>query len=283
MLERDLDRLRGSRARMAVCPLGSGALAGNPFAIDRQKIAAELGFERASENSLDAVSDRDFVADMLYVIALCATHLSRLAEDILIYSHPGFGFIILDDRYSTGSSLMPQKRNADPMELMRGKTGRVIGNLAGFLTTLKGMPSGYNKDLQEDKEALFDAVETMRQLLPVVTATVNSLQINAEAMATALTDDLLATDLADYLVRKGISFRQSHHIVGEVVRAAAERDETLSEVPLSVLKSICPQFGSDVSDVFDVSRSIQRRDSYGGAAPERVREQIAQAKARLDA
>ncbi|MCY4061040.1 MAG: argininosuccinate lyase [Chloroflexi bacterium] len=283
MLERDLDRLRASRARMAVCPLGSGALAGNPFAIDRQEIAAELGFDRASENSLDAVSDRDFVADMLYVISLCATHLSRLAEDILIYSNPSFGFITLDDRYSTGSSLMPQKRNADPMELMRGKTGRLIGNLAGFLTTLKGLPSGYNKDLQEDKEALFDAVETMRQLLPVVTATVSNLQINSEAMASALTDDLLATDLADYLVRKGISFRQSHHIVGEVVRAAAERDLTLSQVPLSELERICPYFGSDVSAVFDFSTSIQRRDSDGGAAPEAVRAQIERAKARLDA
>lgn len=283
MLERDLDRLRGSRARMAVCPLGSGALAGNPFSIDRWKIAANLEFDRASENSLDAVSDRDFVADMLYVISLCATHLSRLAEDILIYSNPSFGYITLDDRYSTGSSLMPQKRNADPMELMRGKTGRLIGNLAGFLSTLKGLPSGYNKDLQEDKEALFDAFETINQLLPVVTATVSNLQINSEAMESALTDDLLATDLADYLARTGLSFRQSHHIVGEVVRAAAEQDLTLSQVPLSALKRICPHFGNDVSEVFDFSLSIQRRDSYGGAAPEAVREQILRAKAQLDA
>lgn len=283
MLERDLDRLRGARARMAVCPLGSGALTGNPFSIDRHRIAAELGFDRASENSLDAVSDRDFVADMLYVISVSATHLSRLAEDILIYSNPSFGFFTLDDRYSTGSSLMPQKRNADPMELTRGKTGRLIGNLAGFLTTLKGLPSGYNKDLQEDKEALFDALETMHQLLPVVTATVGNLRINAEAMESALTDDLLATDLAEYLVRKGISFRQSHHIVGEVVRAAAERQLTLSQVPLSDLKRISPHFASDVSDVFNFSISIQRRDSYGGAAPEAVRAQIRRAKARLNA
>ena len=164
MLERDLDRLGEARPRMAVCPLGSGALAGTPFAIDRDWIATELGFDKPSENSLDAVSDRDFVADMLYAISLCAAHLSRLAEDILIYSNPAFGFITLDDRYSTGSSLMPQKRNADPMELARGKAGRLIGNLSGFLATLKGLPSGYNKDLQEDKEALFEAVETMGQL-----------------------------------------------------------------------------------------------------------------------
>ena len=260
MLERDLDRLQGSRARMAICPLGSGALAGSPFAIDRQQIASALGFDRPSENSLDAVSDRDFVADMLYVISVCAVHLSHLAEDILIYSNAAFGFITLDDRYSTGSSLMPQKRNADPMELMRGKTGRLIGNLTGFLTTLKGLPSGYNKDLQEDKEALFDALETIHQLLPVVTATVSNLKINAEAMEWALTDDMLATDLADYLVRKGMPFRQSHHIVGEVVRAAAERGETLSQLPQSALKRISTYFGDDVADVFDFRRSIKQRD-----------------------
>jgi len=283
MLERDLDRLQGTRARMSICPLGSGALAGSPFAIDRQQIASALGFDRPSENSLDAVSDRDFVADMLYVISVCAVHLSHLAEDILIYSNAAFGFITLDDRYSTGSSLMPQKRNADPMELMRGKTGRLIGNLTGFLTTLKGLPSGYNKDLQEDKEALFDALETIHQLLPVVTATVSNLKINAEAMEWALTDDMLATDLADYLVNKGMPFRQSHHIVGEVVRAAAERGETLSQLPQSALKRISAYFGDDVAEVFDFRRSIKQRDTYGGTAPEAVSAQIAQAKARLDA
>ncbi len=282
MLERDRDRLAAARARMAVCPLGAGALAGTPFAIDRQKIAAELGFDRPSENSLDAVSDRDFVADMLYVISLCAIHLSRLAEDILIYSNPAFSFVMLDDRYSTGSSLMPQKRNADPMELMRGKTGRLIGNLTGFLTALKGLPSGYNKDLQEDKEALFDAFKTMRQLLPVVTATVRNLHINREAMASALTDDLLATDLADYLVRKGTPFRQSHHIVGAAVRAAAERGESLSQLPLSAFKRISTRFDDDVAQVFDFKRSIRQRETYGGTAPKAVRAQIARAKARLD-
>ncbi len=282
MLERDLDRLRGSRARMAVCPLGSGALAGNPFAIDRQRIAAELGFSSPSENSLDAVSDRDFVADMLYVISVCAMHLSRLAEDMLIYSNAAFGFITLADRYSTGSSLMPQKRNADPMELMRGKTGRLIGNLTGFLTTLKGLPSGYNKDLQEDKEALFDALATMHQLLPVVTATIGSLNINVEAMQAALTEDMLATDLADYLTRKGMPFRQSHHIVGAVVQKAAERGERLSQLPPSVLKRISANFGDDVADVFDFARSVNQRDSYGGAAPAAVRAQIARARAILE-
>ncbi len=282
MLERDQDRLRSARARMSECPLGSGALAGNPFPIDRQQIAADLGFDGPSANSLDAVSDRDFVADLLYVISLGAIHLSRLAEDILIYSNPAFDFITLDDRYSTGSSLMPQKRNADPMELMRGKTGRLIGNLTGFLATLKALPSGYNKDLQEDKEALFDSLETLYRLLPVVTATVSSLQINVEAMANALTDDLLATDLADYLARKGLVFRQAHHVVGAIVGLAAERRVTLSQLDLTAFKSISPVFDEDVSQVFDFRQSVGQRSSIGGAAPSAVRDQIAKARARLE-
>ena len=281
MLERDQHRLRSARERMAECPLGSGALAGNPFPVDRQQIAADLGFERASENSLDAVSDRDFVADLLYAISLCAAHLSRLAEDILIYSNPAFGFITLDDRYSTGSSLMPQKRNADPMELMRGKTGRLIGNLAGFLTTLKGLPSGYNKDLQEDKEALIDSLETMHRLLPVVTASVASLAINAEAMSTALSEDLLATDLADYLVKKGLPFRQAHHVVGAVVRMAAEQSVEISELDLDALQGLSGYFGEDVATVFDFGRSVEERNSFGGTAPASVKQQIERAKARL--
>ena len=283
MLERDVDRFRGARARMAVCPLGSGALGGNPFPVDRQRIAADLGFDRPSENSLDAVSDRDFVADLLYALSLCAIHLSRLAEDILLYSNPAFGFITLDDRYSTGSSLMPQKRNADPMELMRGKTGRLIGNLTGFLTTLKGLPSGYNKDLQEDKEALFDSIETMHQLLPVVTATVSSLQINQAAMAAGLTEDLLATDLADYLARKGLPFRQAHHVVGEVVKMAAEQEIKLSELSLSAMRGISHFFGDDVSAVFDFAQSAAQRGTFGGTAPEAVRSQIERARAILQA
>ena len=283
MLERDLDRLGSARQRMSICPLGAGALAGNPFNLDRQQIAADLGFDAPSQNSLDAVSDRDFVADLLYAIALCASHLSRLAEDILIYSNPSFGFITLDDRYSTGSSLMPQKRNADPMELMRGKAGRLIGNLAGFMTTLKGLPSGYNKDLQEDKEALFDSCDTMHQLLPVMTAIVASLQVNADEMAASLTEELLATDLADYLVRKGVPFRQAHHIVGEAVHQASEDQTNLSGLALSSLQAISQHFDDDVADVFDFARSVAQRKSYGGTAPEAVRKQIALAKSHLTA
>lgn len=281
MLERDQHRLRSARERMAECPLGSGALAGNPFPIDRRQIAADLGFERPSENSLDAVSDRDFVADLLYAVSLCAVHLSRLAEDILIYSNPAFGFITLDDRYSTGSSLMPQKRNADPMELMRGKTGRLIGNLAGFLSTLKGLPSGYNKDLQEDKEALFDSLETMFLLLPVITASVSSLMINTEAMSEALSEDLLATDLADYLVKKGLPFRQAHHAVGAIVSLAAERGSELSDLDMETLQGVSGYFADDVAGVFDFSRSLAQRSSFGGTSAAAVKLQIERAKATL--
>ncbi len=281
MLERDLDRLRSARKRMAVCPLGAGALAGNPFEVDRQKMALELGFDSCSQNSLDAVSDRDFVADLLYVISLCAAHLSRLAEDILIYSNPLFAYVALADRYSTGSSLMPQKRNADPMELMRGKTGRLIGNLTGFLTTLKGLPSGYNKDLQEDKETLFDSVDAMHKLLPVMTAIIATLQINADKMRAALAEELLATDMADYLVRKGMPFRQAHHAVGESVRLAAELELKLSEVPLNRLRQVSEYFAEDVKQVFDFTQSVSQRRVQGGAAPDAVREQIELAKAKL--
>lgn len=281
MLERDADRLGSARRRLAVCPLGAGALAGTPLAIDRQALADALGFDRPSENSLDAVSDRDFVADLLYACALCATHLSRLAEDMLIYSNPAFAFISLDDRYSTGSSLMPQKRNADPMELMRGKTGRLIGNLSGFLSTLKSLPSGYNKDLQEDKEALFDSLDALTRLLPVMSASIRSLQINAQAMAAALTEDLLATDLADYLVRKGLPFRQAHHAVGTVVRRAGELSVELSALPLAELQVISPLFAADVEAVFDFAQSVAQRQAFGGTAPTAVIEQIALAKQRM--
>ena len=278
MLERDVDRLYSARQRMAICPLGAGALAGNPFALDRDQIAADLGFAAPSENSLDAVSDRDFVADLLYGIALCATHMSRLAEDVLLYSNPAFGFIALSDRYSTGSSLMPQKRNADPMELMRGKAGRLIGNLTGLLTTLKSLPSGYNKDLQEDKEALFDSFDTMHSILPVLIAIVRSLKINPLAMRAALDEELLATDLADYLVRKEMPFRQAHHIVGEVVQLAGQTGTTLSKLPLTSLQEICELFAQDIYDVFDFDQSVSKRRVFGGTAPSAVREQIALAK-----
>ncbi len=278
MVRRDRQRLLQARERTAFSPLGSGALAGTPFPIDRADLADALGFHSHSQNSLDAVSDRDFVAELLFVLALIGTHLSRLGEDIILYSNPSFGFITLADRYSTGSSLMPQKRNADPMELARGKTGRLVGNLVGFLTTLKGLPSGYNKDLQEDKEALFDSFDTLRTLLPVVIGVIQTLELNADAMQAALSEEMLATDLADYLVRKGIPFRDAHHIAGQVVKKADETQTKLSALRLETLREISDVFQEDVREVFDFRAAVQRKSQSGGTGFSAVREQITQAK-----
>ena len=220
MWQRDHERLTEVRRRVNVCPLGSGALAGTPFNVDRAALAAELGFDAISANSLDAVSDRDFVVEFLAWAALLGIHLSRLAEDLILWSNPQFGFVRVADAYSTGSSLMPQKRNPDAMELVRGKSGRLLGNLVSLLTTLKGLPSTYNKDLQEDKEPLFDTVTTLTLALPVTAGVLRTLQVNPTRMQAALSSDMLATDLADYLVRQGTPFRQAHHLVGQTVRRA---------------------------------------------------------------
>jgi argininosuccinate lyase len=278
MLARDRERLADARRRAAVLPLGSGALSGTPLAINRQALADELGLNSYSQNSLDGVSDRDFAAELLFALALMSTHLSRLAEDIILYSNPLFGFITLHDRYSTGSSLMPQKRNADPMELTRGKAGRLIGHLTALLTTLKGLPSTYNKDLQEDKEALFDAVDTVHQILPVVTAIIHTLQVNPGRMRAALDEELLATELADYLVGKGMPFRQAHHVVGGVVQFAAANRLKLSQVPLDKLRELSELFDADVAGVFDFDTAVARRTAPGGTAPQAVRAQIEAAR-----
>jgi argininosuccinate lyase len=278
MLARDRERLQDAAHRTSVSPLGAGALAGTPFDVNRQALAEGLGFRSVSQNSLDAVSDRDFAAEFLFALSLTSVHLSRLAEDLIIYSNPAFGFITLNDRYSTGSSLMPQKRNADPMELARGKTGRIIGRLAGLLTTLKGLPSTYNKDIQEDKDAVFDAFDSLCIVLPVVTAIVNTLNINGNRMREGLTEDMLATDLADYLVRRGMPFRQAHHVVGSVVRLAAVEAVPLSRLPLDSLRELSDLFTADVSEVFDFDTSVARRRAVGGTAPDAVQEQIEAAK-----
>jgi argininosuccinate lyase len=283
MLARDRDRLADAQRRTSVSPLGSGALAGNPFNVDRVTLAADLGFADVSQNSLDGVSDRDFVAESLFTLALMGTHLSRLGEDIIIYSNPLFGYITLNDRYSTGSSIMPQKRNADPMELARGKAGRLIGHLTGLMATLKGLPSTYNKDLQEDKEAIFDAFDTVGKLLPVVIAIIRTLQINPDKMRAALGDELLATDLAEYLVRKGLPFRQGHHVVGQAVRMASNQGIKLSTLPLESLRELSPFFEPDVVEVFDFAASVARRRVIGGPAPEAVTKQIEQARAWMQA
>lgn len=278
MINRDRARLRDAHARTSVLPLGSGALAGTPFAVNRGQLALELGFMRVSENSLDAVSDRDFVAETLFALALVGIHLSRMAEDVILYSNPAFGFLTLDDRYSTGSSLMPQKRNADPMELARGKAGRLLGSLTGLLATLKGLPSGYNKDLQEDKEALFGAFDTLQVLMPVMTAVVRTLTINADAMRAALDPAMLATDLADYLVRRGMPFREAHHVSGQVVALAEARGVRIDTLTLADLQTVSALFEADVVAVFDFEAAVAQRRAPGGTAPDAVREQLAQAR-----
>ncbi len=278
MLERDHTRFTDSAARASVLPLGAGALAGNAFGIDREFLAHELGFARVSENSVDAVSDRDFIAEFLFDAALLGVHLSRLGEDLVLYSSAEFGFITMDDAYATGSSLMPQKKNADAMELARGKSARLIGDLTTLLTLLKGLPSSYDKDLQEDKEPLFDAVDTLDALLPVVAGVIRTMRVNADAMPRALDASMLATDLADHLVRRGMPFRDAHRKVGEAVKLAETRGVALSALSLEEYTRIAPEFGADVKDVFDFAKSVATREVIGGTGPHAVREQVSEAK-----
>jgi len=278
MLQRDRERLDDLEKRVAVLTLGAGALAGHALGIDRHFLAAELGFRAICENSLDAVSDRDFVAEFLFWAALLQTHLSRLAEDLILWSSVEFGFVELDDAYATGSSLMPQKKNPDSLELLRGKVGRLVGHLVALLTTLKGLPSTYNKDLQEDKEPLFDALDTLKLALPVAAGVVRTLKVNAEALAAALDDAMLATDLADHLVRRGVPFRQSHKLVGRAVRRAEALGFSLRELPLAEFQALSEAFGFDLYAVFDHRRSVEARDSYGGTATSAVQQQIERAR-----
>jgi argininosuccinate lyase len=227
------------------------------------------------------VGDRDFAAEFLFDASLLVIHLSRLAEDLLMFSGPACAFVTLGEQYTTGSSLMPQKRNPDALELARGKTGRMIGGLVGLLTTLKGLPSSYNKDLQEDKEPLFDAADTLDVLLPVMAGLVRSLRPDAQKMAAALDPAMLATDLADYLVRRGMPFREAHAIVGGIVRSAEERRIALDQIPLDDLKAESSLFEADVRSVFDFQEAVRRRGLAGGTAPQAVGQQIAQARALL--
>jgi len=279
--QRDGERLADAARRTSVLPLGAGALAGNPFGIDRQALAAELGFAAVSENSVDTVGDRDYVVEFLAWAALVQVHLSGLAEDLVLWASREFGFVQVADAYSTGSSLMPQKKNPDSLELMRGKSGRMVGHLTGLLTTLKGLPSSYNKDLQEDKEPLFDAIDTLKMELVIAAGVVRTLTVNGARMAAALDDALLATDLADYLVREGIPFRESHHLVGQIVRRAEELSMSLKELGLAEYQAIHPTFAEDVYEVLNFRRSVETRDVEGGTAPSAVRAQIEQAKRAL--
>jgi argininosuccinate lyase len=272
--QRDAERLDELARRVNVMPLGSGALAGTPFAIDRQALAADLGFDAVSANSLDAVSDRDFIGEFLFWASLTMIHLSRLAEDLIIYSSREFGFVTLADAYSTGSSLMPQKKNPDALELLRGKSARMMGSLTTLLALLKGLPTSYNKDLQEDKEPLFDAVAQMAGSLQIAAGVLASLTTQPVAMRAALAPEMLATDLADYLVRRGVPFREAHHVAGAAVRMAELQAITLPELDLEDLLTLHHSFEADVNDLWSMESSVERRDAIGGTSRRAVQEQI---------
>ena len=276
----DLDRLRVMRPRVSVLPLGAGPLAGNPFAgLDRDALAKELHFDSVGPNSMHSVADRDFVVEMLMWASLFSVHVSKMAEDLIIYSSSEFGFVVLSDAYSTGSSIMPQKKNPDSLELLRGKSGRLYGHLCGFMMSLKGIPSTYNKDLQEDKEPLFDAVDTTKACLQILTGVLSTMTVHADKMHAALTPDMLATDLADYLVRKGIPFRETHHISGSAVKMAEDRHCELTDLTLDDLRTLHPAFDTDIALVWDMEQSVERRNAIGGTSRRAVLEQVARLEA----
>jgi argininosuccinate lyase len=280
-LARDAARFRSARAGAAVLPLGSGALAGTSFPIDRVALAAGLGFSEISPNSIDGVADRDFAAEFLFAAALLGVHLSRLSEQLILFNSREFAFIEIDDAYATGSSLMPHKKNPDPLELARGKAGRLIGALVSLLTTLKGLPSAYDKDLQEDKEPVFDASDTLLLLLPVLSGLIITLRLRPDRMLAAIEPGMMAVDLADYLVVRGLPFRQAHAIASRAVALGEEKGIALSDLPLEDLRSLSPLFGEDVREVFDIRRALARRSVLGGTGPQALRRQLEAAKASL--
>lgn len=279
-LQRDKERLADLRDRIAICPLGCGALAGTAFDVDRESLALALGFDAPAPNSLDAVSDRDFAAEFLFCASMIGLHLSKLSEAMVLFTTAEFGFFELSDAYSTGSSLMPQKKNPDLFELARGKAGTLVGLLTGLLTTLKGLPSTYDKDLQEDKVPVFQAFDTLTVILPVLAGALETANVKAEKMTAAIDSAMLATDLADYLVRKGIPFREAHSAAGKSVRLAAEKNISLEKLSLNEWQAI-GAFESDVYQVFDPMESVKRRNATGGTAPDSVKKQIQKAKSLL--
>jgi argininosuccinate lyase len=284
MFERDRARLADCRKRVNVLPLGAAALAGTTFPIDRERVARELGFEAVAANSLDAVSDRDFAIEFCAQAALAMVHLSRFAEEIVLWMSPRFGFVRLPDRFCTGSSIMPQKKNPDVPELVRGKSARVLGDLVALLALMKGQPLAYNKDNQEDKEPLFDAVDTLRDSLAVFAELVAGMQPVPEAMrAAALEGFATATDLADYLVRKGVPFRDAHGIVSRAVREAETAGCDLAGLPLAVLKRFSPAIGEDVFQSLSLEGSVAARDHVGGTAPAQVKAAVARSRKRRKA
>jgi argininosuccinate lyase len=282
-LLRDVERLRDWDARAALSPYGSGALAGSSLGLDPAAVAAELGFDAPVENSIDGTASRDFAAEAAFVLAMLAVDLSRIAEEIIIWSTAEFGYVALDDSYSTGSSIMPQKKNPDVAELARGKAGRLIGNLTGLLATLKAQPLAYNRDLQEDKEPLFDSVDQLELLLPAMAGMVGTLAFHTERLAElAPAGYTLATDLAEWLVRQGVPFRTAHQAAGACVRLAESRGVELAELSEMELAAVHPELTIDVRRVLNVAGSINSRDSYGGTAPDRVAEQLQRARRAAD-
>ena len=283
MLHRDVERFEDCLKRTDVMPLGSGALAGVGYDIDREFVAKELGFNKVSQNSLDAVSDRDFVLEYEAAASLCMMHLSRLSEELILWSSAEFGFVELDDAYATGSSIMPQKKNPDVAELARGKAGRVYGNLMAFLATMKGLPLAYNMDMQEDKEGFFDTVDTLLSTLEVFTGMVKTLKVKPENTKRALEQGyILATDLADYLVKKGEAFRSAHEAVAKLVSYAIEKNKSFAEISLAEYRKFSPLFEKDVFSI-TIESSIAARDVVGGTAPKQVAKALANAKKSIGA
>ena len=273
MLDRDKSRLADCRKRINVCPLGSGALAGSTINLDRQQIANELGFDRVTTNSMDAISDRDYIAEFLFDMALVGTHLSRLSEDLILWCSSEFAFATLSDAHTTGSSLMPQKKNPDVCELTRGKTGRLYGNLVALLTAAKGLPLTYNRDLQEDKEPLFDSIDTLSLALKVNAEMIADMTINIDTCEAAASDPLLlATDLADYLVKNGVPFRQAHELVGQAVALSVQTETPLDQLDLS---QVSEHYGTDAKDVFDLQTALAARTNPGAPSIDNVRAEVA--------
>ena len=280
MLERDKSRLEDCRTRLNISPLGSGALAGSTINLDRAAIATELGFDDITHNSMDAIADRDYIAELLFVISLCGAHLSRLSEDLILWCTAEFGFASLSDAHTTGSSLMPQKKNPDVCELTRGKTGRLVGNLMNLLVALKGLPLTYNRDLQEDKPPLFDSVDTLRLILAVNTEMIAAMELREDKCRAAAADPmLLATDLADYLVKKGVPFRHAHELVGKAVAESIASKTPLDQLDLA---AIDPAYGPDAEDVFSLERALESRSNPGAPSIANVRSEIARWNAAIN-
>ena len=277
-LDRDRELLGEIRKHASVLPLGSGAIAGCPFPIDRKAMMEELGFSRLSENSIDAVSDRDWVMELSFATARIGIHLSRLCEDLVLFTSSEFGFVRLGDGFSTGSSLMPQKRNPDVAELTRGKSGRLVGNLMSLMTILKGLPTGYNRDLQEDKHSLFDSTDTLCTVLPAIEGAVKSAEFLEDNIKSALNPELYATDLADHLVRSGVPFREAHEVIGKIVRMSAEQNIPLDEMSLQDFQGIDERFGSNVQEVFSYERSVESRSVSGGTSLSAIKYQLEAAR-----